>query len=331
MANDICIFCLKATEMTKEHIIPESIGGKIHIMNVCKACNSLLGTEVDAPYCSNLPIALSREQYKLHGKKGHIPCLLEDSTWTIQEGNEGVGTRVRIKEGAPQAIAPISEIQQEKYRSIIHAELPGNMSCLEIERYLRKKVISEYKRLHPDCSEDSPEAQKAFENIIASAFCDAKVVSSHPTLTNTFTINLLDIKREYLKIAYELAFCQYGMEYITKSPTAKVLRDAVINGKINGAQIHGCIPCTFPSSCSDFYPDAQYELIFCVKYIAIKLFGIWGVVEVLSNTENYTHTGSLQTILSNDGCLEQLPSRLLCWHKHISHADDNSPEKSDIG
>ncbi len=43
-----CIFCRQEKKHSEEHIIPESIGGIVTISNVCRDCNSKLGTEVDS-------------------------------------------------------------------------------------------------------------------------------------------------------------------------------------------------------------------------------------------------------------------------------------------
>ncbi len=43
-----CIFCQLEKNPSDEHPIPLNIGGKIIIRNVCKDCNSKLGSEVDS-------------------------------------------------------------------------------------------------------------------------------------------------------------------------------------------------------------------------------------------------------------------------------------------
>ncbi len=43
----ICIFCDLEKPSSDEHVIPESIGGCIHVYKVCKECNDLFGQTVD--------------------------------------------------------------------------------------------------------------------------------------------------------------------------------------------------------------------------------------------------------------------------------------------
>ena len=57
---DKCIICLrtpnefdKNSKLTIEHIVPEFIGGKLTVKNVCKACNSRLGGMLEGPLSKN--------------------------------------------------------------------------------------------------------------------------------------------------------------------------------------------------------------------------------------------------------------------------------------
>lgn len=49
MPDPPCIFCFNSTDFTREHVIPDAIGGSLFLDDtVCKACNSWLGANVDA-------------------------------------------------------------------------------------------------------------------------------------------------------------------------------------------------------------------------------------------------------------------------------------------
>jgi hypothetical protein len=52
-----CIICEQDKDVSQfsvEHVIPEAIGGVLTIDNVCKECNSHLGTEVDIHLINHL-------------------------------------------------------------------------------------------------------------------------------------------------------------------------------------------------------------------------------------------------------------------------------------
>ena len=46
--GDRCILCLREDELTLEHIIPESLGGRLTSRFLCRACNSTLGHRLEA-------------------------------------------------------------------------------------------------------------------------------------------------------------------------------------------------------------------------------------------------------------------------------------------
>ena len=43
-----CIICSSEDEITKEHLIPEHLGGKITAKFLCRECNSTLGHRVES-------------------------------------------------------------------------------------------------------------------------------------------------------------------------------------------------------------------------------------------------------------------------------------------
>jgi hypothetical protein len=48
MPTPPCIFCFRSTDFTREHVIPDAVGGSLFLDNtVCRRCNSWLGTNVD--------------------------------------------------------------------------------------------------------------------------------------------------------------------------------------------------------------------------------------------------------------------------------------------
>ncbi|OOF80854.1 hypothetical protein BKG92_10115 [Rodentibacter ratti] len=72
----VCIICRKEKEeMSREHVIPDSLGGNFVIETVCKACNSKLGHSIDVKFLNHNLIILYRQKYGLKGKTKKIPEL----------------------------------------------------------------------------------------------------------------------------------------------------------------------------------------------------------------------------------------------------------------
>ncbi|MDD4220733.1 MAG: HNH endonuclease [Sphaerochaetaceae bacterium] len=73
-----CIFCKQDSSNSKsvEHIIPESLGGKKHILCkgiVCDKCNNYFSREVEKPFLEDGTIRLLRFNEGIESKKGKVP------------------------------------------------------------------------------------------------------------------------------------------------------------------------------------------------------------------------------------------------------------------
>ena len=71
-----CIICRKEIGqdiLSDEHVIPDSIGGYYHIYNVCKECNSYLGSEIDSKLVNHYLALFMRYSEGIKGKTGKIP------------------------------------------------------------------------------------------------------------------------------------------------------------------------------------------------------------------------------------------------------------------
>ena len=56
-----CILCHRDNQiMSDEHVIPEAIGGYLHIDTICKECNSKLGANIDKLLVDNWLITTAR-------------------------------------------------------------------------------------------------------------------------------------------------------------------------------------------------------------------------------------------------------------------------------
>ena len=75
-----CIFCKEDSTNSKsvEHIIPESLGGKKHILPagiVCDKCNNYFAREVEKPFLEDSSIKHLRFEEGIESKKGIIPAI----------------------------------------------------------------------------------------------------------------------------------------------------------------------------------------------------------------------------------------------------------------
>lgn len=83
-----CIICFELKEIgafNKEHVFPETIGGKICIQNVCQRCNEDLGKKIDTPFLNHSTVALLRIKHNLSRGKRDIKNPLNKYNTTPKE------------------------------------------------------------------------------------------------------------------------------------------------------------------------------------------------------------------------------------------------------
>jgi len=130
--HSCCILCNESTDLTREHIIPQQIGGKLWARFLCKPCNDLLGSDVEATAKRDPSIRMAVENLE-----GEMPDLAQ----AITEGQEYVATsgagvvRARKKRGAVRVRST-----QEEDGSIIQPTQDGRE---HIENVMRSRGMSE--------------------------------------------------------------------------------------------------------------------------------------------------------------------------------------------
>ena len=279
--NKQCIFCLEEKPLTIEHVFPESIGEKLTIPYVCKDCNSKLGTAVDGKFQKLLPIELFRQIYGLTGKNGHRPNAFSGD-WHVEDTNCPVKL-VRIVNGAPEAL-PTTEIKEIPNGMSVSMAIPTTLSLEKRREMIEKTIRRTLINVKPHLKDAPNELDNLVNSEVDKALHDATHHSVQPMLHQKRIIWGDAGFQEYVKIAYELAFCLYGHSYVVKSDTASVLRKAVFSGgeALNGVRC--CFPSDFPKA-NDPFPDR--ELFFCIGggKVFIRMFGIGGCIEVLDGKE----------------------------------------------
>lgn len=98
-----CIICRSEDEITKEHLIPEHLGGKITAKFLCRQCNSTLGHRVESDILQDPIIRQkldnhivheipelaekmrSRLEYIGHGEQGVVLGYIKEGTFTVKE------------------------------------------------------------------------------------------------------------------------------------------------------------------------------------------------------------------------------------------------------
>lgn len=269
-----CIFCLTNSDLTKEHIIPDSLGGSLVINAVCKACNSKIGSDIDAPFINSIISQLPRYLYNIKGKAGHIPNPFSGFGTAVCEDEE---IEVRLSPDlAPYMKKKVSSTEEENEFIEINIRVDG-ADEEEIEIILNKKLERIIRQKLPDIT-----AQEITEKINAIKEVATKEIKTNeyaPEIKYSLSVDIDDIELEYTKIAYEIAFYIFGYDYINTCETARLLRKVVID-RPKDFLVNGIVPCLSTPFTNMFPARDQHIVIVFKNCCYIKLFNLEGVIYI---------------------------------------------------
>jgi hypothetical protein len=214
-----CIFCGKTEEKfdknncwTEEHIIPQALGNEtLKISNVCKECNSGLGTYVDNYFVNHMLIKLIRQQLGLKGQSGKIPNA-------FKEGKDNGGHLIRVDENYQPTIVPYIE------KSDTHVKIVAS-STVEA-RMMVEKTLSRMKLPKNEIQD----VLDKVNNIEFECF--------QPMVQYDCTIELNRFYLEAIKIAFEYAVYKLGDDYLKDSRAIEIQR--LLKGAIDGKMKTEC-------------------------------------------------------------------------------------------
>lgn len=258
-----CIFCLQEKPSSDEHVIPDSIGGTLHIKEVCRECNSTLSRLVDNPFANCSLIQLARYTHSLGGKRDNIPFPFNGI------GTIDTGQKVSLNRNFVPHFKRNLDISETSDGGL---KISFNADAADKENFdkmlgapFRKVLIAKY----PDFSDEK--IDKLIGDIVNQAKAQAPI-SDRKSIKQKMSICLDDLLFEFLKIAYELWFKRFGYPWVEESATANVLRTAIMN-KNSISPIRGKLFCPdIPHPMSD--PNKNHMIIQMDGICVIRLFNI---------------------------------------------------------
>lgn len=227
-----CIFCLKEETPSEEHVIPESIGGSIVIKDVCKKCNSNVNSRIDNPFSNTPLIKLGRFSYGIGGKRDNIP-----SPFGI--GMDENGLKIAVDKTLTPHVKRKLEITKNEdgsFNVVFAADAADKDKLNEIlVEPVRKFLAKEY----PDWSDEKIENEVG--KVLDAARNAPESKSSGP-VKYSWANDFEAISLEYMKIAYEFWFKEFGFDWVENSPIAAFMRSALLTGE-HADKVRGQFPC----------------------------------------------------------------------------------------
>ena len=203
---DYCILCPKQDKLTKEHIIPESLGGKLWARFVCKKCNDIMGYRVEADAKRDPSIRLA-----VHSLSNQIPDLAK----SLSENQEFVG---KSKQGWIRG-----RIKQDTFRVITSRQPDGSLiqptedARKDLEKELRKTSSENELSSILKCFDEAPENERI--KIANQEFIKWSVDSLNPVLDGPLIGDDLPLLMafEYLACCLGVSIYDYKLDPIRDS------------------------------------------------------------------------------------------------------------------
>lgn len=220
-----CIFCgrteeefVKGNIWTEEHIIPEALGNEtLKIYDVCKECNSGLGTYVDKYFVNHMLVEIIRQNLGLAGQSGRVPNA-------FKEGKDKDNHLIRVDEQYHPY--PVSYVEQEDEKIRIVAATVDEAKKIAHKKLARMQFT-----------------EKQIAKILENAVHDSN--NYQPEIRYDFTVEFNRFYMEALKIAYEYAIYKIGTNYL-EDATAQMIKNYLYKA-IKGEMKEICMDC--PNVC----------------------------------------------------------------------------------
>ena len=209
-----CILCLQEVpkgSLTREHIIPEQIGGKLWVRFLCNPCNSRLGSEIEREVKRDPSIRLA-----LLNLEKDLPDLarkLEQRQRYVGTGPAG-SVFGMLRDGAFRV-----DTVQSNDGSIIQPTPDGR---LHIEKTLRKEGLGENQIQETLKRFDDAPAGEELDLGLGLAATKRSVSSVDQALDGPFCSHRL-----LLKIAFEFLVCHLGAGAYAASEPLTAMRGAL--------------------------------------------------------------------------------------------------------
>lgn len=303
-----CIICIgenpitEDNPLTDEHIIPEFLGGSIVKKNVCKTCNSKMGTGFEGALANSLLYKLPRFINGITGKKN----FLADPFTGVYE-HEEIG-RFRVNENGELTVIPDVTIDQVGDNFAVNMSI--DKSELDKAKPLLEKKISRYLKSQGK-EVDKAKISKGIDNLLGEAIQRHNTVDS-AEIKGRISIDLDAHIMLYSKIAYELAIFHFGDSYLD-DPVADKLRTMLKTQTIDST-LKGKFPVE-NKPYDNLFDDENHWVMFFKSTCFIQIFGLRAVlIYAQENSQFQTDEGIVYKFCYKSQKYEVIP--LL---EHLSH------------
>lgn len=215
-----CIICRIRKANSKEHIIPEFLGGTLSRKILCSNCNSIIGHEIESKLERSKYFKAIRYKHKITGKNRTVPYPFSGIYNTI----EGAG-KVRVIDEKTYEIINETNVFENLDGDLLIKIQSGKDKYEDIEPILKKILRRHYKSKGVEISEIA--IQRLIQRIKRFSYSKSEEVTL-PTVNVELNQEYLYLKLLFIKIAFEFMYLYYDEPYLN-DPIAHELRHDLIN------------------------------------------------------------------------------------------------------
>jgi hypothetical protein len=273
-----CILCLEDKTLNDEHVIPDNLGGALVIQVLCKDHNSFLGSNVDEVFSASFMNQLACLALGIESRRKKIP-----QPFKIGETADGQNATFdhKIK---PTLVTKLIEKKVSDEETHIEIALDSSNKD-DIEKILRKRVRKILLARDPNVSEEKIEAD--VQKLVNQIPKELPTQEYNESYKFEKTIDFKDYFLEYMKIAYEIASIEFGMDYVERSTVASELRSALLDlNKFPNIALE--VP--FEKLPINLFFDSQekHYILLLENFCYIQIFGIPGIVQISGENEEFS-------------------------------------------
>ena len=219
-----CIYCKKGisiSQQTEEHVIPESLGSPLKIDNVCKKCNSIIGSELESELFSFHPIAGNLSELRIKSKSGRITPFVE----TGKRAKAKIKDRITGEEINTQMRLGFDG----EFHKIIPTKTKPEYLIIDKAEFEKKKRELEEKGFVVISKSEFEQSKKQFKKGTKLATYEERT-DSHPQIEVETWFDIAKVCRSIAKIGLAYLCYKYGVDKALL-PNFDNIRSYILTGK----------------------------------------------------------------------------------------------------
>ena len=259
-----CIFCknlINPFPPPPEHIIPENIGGKLVLYNICEICNKKMGSEVDAELIEQRHIFDTFKKIDKN-KRPNLDFQFKSAFYHDKNGNKiRLSRRYKDSRISPTRVSPGRIIMDQNDRKTLNQNIKALVNKLNLGKNVFKQIIREIDDFR-EISKDGDIYRNDKYGITIECTQSKNLVAT----------NLMSGKTPHRFLAKACIEFAYGLRLDKKIRNIETLREHALKGGLENTSVKIWEEVRTQSEAKPLhiikYTHNQFHFYFFQKYVA---------------------------------------------------------------